>query len=154
MTVSWILKRSVPVRRFELGDLDDVLTIERASFGRDAWSNDLFLEFFRRDPSLFLVACVGKRIVAYSITTAGLRRAELASIAVDPLDRGRGVARALLDFTLGRLRANHVKSWWLMVDVENAAAIRFYERYGFVTTKKVKGYYSARRDAWRMRMSI
>jgi len=154
LTVSCILKRSVLVRRFELGDLDDVLAIERASFGRDAWNKGLFLEFFRRSPSLFLVACVGRRIVAYSITTAGLRRAELASIAVNPRDRGRGAARALLDFSIAKLREWHIQSWWLMVDVENPGAIRFYEKYGFVTMRRVKGYYGARRDGWRMRMGI
>jgi len=72
LTVSCKFKRNVIVRRFELGDLEDVLAIERACFGRDAWSEELFLKFFRRDPGLFLVACIGRRIVAYSITTAGL----------------------------------------------------------------------------------
>jgi len=41
-----------------------------------------------------------------------------------------------------------------MVDVSNTSAIRFYEKYGFVETKRVKKYYSAGRDGWRMRLSL
>ncbi len=154
MTVSCILKSSVRVREFEAGDLEDVLAIELDSFGGEAWDKRLFLEYFRKYPDLFSVARLGRRTVGYSITCAGLRSAELVSIAVLGRDRRQGVAQALLDHTAAELRTGRVKTWWLMVDVANASAIRFYETYGFVQTKRVKRYYSAGRDAWRMRLSL
>ena len=140
------------MRRFESGDLEDILAIERESFGADAWSKTLFAAYLRKYPELFLVARVGRKTVGYSITCAGVRTAELVSIAVERSARGHGVARALLDYSLAELRKDRVKSWWLMVEVDNVAAIRFYERYGFISTKRVKGYYGAGRDAWRMRL--
>jgi [ribosomal protein S18]-alanine N-acetyltransferase len=132
--------------------MEDILAIERDSFGADAWSKSLFAGYFRKHPELFIVARSGRKTVGYSITCAGVRTAELASIAVDPGARGQGVARALLDYSLAELRKARVKSLWLMVEVDNAAAIRFYERYGFLSTKRVKGYYGAGRDAGRMRL--
>jgi [ribosomal protein S18]-alanine N-acetyltransferase len=146
------LQRVIRVRRFESGDLEDILAIERESFGTDAWSKTLFAGYFRKYPELFLVARVGRKTVGYSITCAGVRTAELVSIAVEPSARGHGVARALLDYSLAGLRKDRVKSWWLMVEVDNVAAIKFYERYGFISTKRVKRYYGAGRDAWRMRL--
>jgi [ribosomal protein S18]-alanine N-acetyltransferase len=152
LTVSCILHRVIRVRRFEEGDLQDILAIERDSFGEDAWSKRLLAGYLRKYPELFLVARVGRTTLGYSITCAGVRTAELVSIAVDLKARSQGIARALLNFSLKDLRGRKVKSWWLMVEVNNTAAIRFYEKFGFITTKKVKGYYGAGRDAWRMRL--
>jgi ribosomal-protein-alanine N-acetyltransferase len=154
LTVSCILKPKIQVRQFETSDLENVLAIELDSFGDEAWSKSLFLEYFRKYPDLFFIARLGRRTVGYSITCAGLRSAELLSIAVLPRDRRQGVARILLDHTVAALRAGRVSTWWLMVDVANASAIRFYETYGFIQTKRVKRYYSAGRDAWRMRLSL
>lgn len=142
------------MRRFELADLDEVLAIEQDSFGPDAWDKKLFREYHRIHPDLFLAAKIGRRIAGYIITCAGARSAELASIAVRPRDRRRGVAQAMLHWTLAELRSKGVKTWWLMVEVDNQPAIRFYEQNGFVRTKRVKRYYGAGRDAWRMRRAL
>jgi [ribosomal protein S18]-alanine N-acetyltransferase len=144
----------VRVREFELGDLARILAIEQASFKDDAWDERLFRAYHRKCPDLFLVAAVHRRIAAYSITCVGARTAELASIAVDPCVRRQGVAQALLDYTLDELRSLRIKTWQLMVSVDNRPAIGFYEKYGFLPTKRVKRYYGAGRDAWRMRYPV
>ncbi len=129
-----------------------VLEIEQDSFGADAWDEKLFLSFYRRCPDLFLIAVLRRRVAGYSITCAGRRDAELTSIAVDPRDRRHGAAQALLNHTLAELRTLGIKTWWLMVETENEAALRFYEQFGFVRSKIVKRYYGAGRHAWRMRL--
>ncbi len=139
------------IRKFKIADLDRVLAIEQTSFGDDAWDEKLFRAFYRRCPDLFLIATVGRHTAGYSITCADSRNAELASIAVNPRDRRHGVAETLLNYTLRELRSRGIKTWWLMVEVENEAAIRFYEKYGFKRQKMVKGYYGRARNAWRMR---
>jgi len=128
-----------------------LLEIERASFGKDAWTAELFLEYWRASPQLFLIARQGRRIAGYSITRTTWRGAELESIAVDPPYRGRGVAQALLNATISRLRA---RSIFLMVGTENESALRFYEQFGFTRVRKVKRYYGPGRDAWRMRLKL
>jgi ribosomal-protein-alanine N-acetyltransferase len=144
----------VEIRRFHPRDLDRILEIEQASFGPDAWDRDLFLQYFRRCPDLFLVARRARRIGGYILTCVGSRNTELVSIAVDPVNRLRGLGRAMLDETLAQLRSRRVSAWWLMVATDNEPAIRFYENYGFVRTRQSKGYYGAGRDAWRMRFGV
>jgi len=110
------------------------------------------LAYWRETPELFLVARHGRRLAGYSITRIDWRGAEVDSIAVDPRYRGRGVAKALLDTTLTVLRAKNCGALRLMVSTVNAPAFRFYRQYGFVRTRRVKDYYGAGRDAWRMRL--
>jgi ribosomal-protein-alanine N-acetyltransferase len=148
------LKPLVEVCCFQPRDLDRILEIEQASFGRDAWDRELFLDYFRHWPDLFLVARRSRRIRGYIITCSGPKDAELVSIAVDPRDRQRGIGRAMLDETLDQLRSSRARTWWLMVATVNEAAIHFYESYGFVQTRRSKGYYGAGRDAWRMKFSL
>jgi ribosomal-protein-alanine N-acetyltransferase len=147
---------SITVHPFERRHLTRVVEIERASFGKDAWPAESFVEYWRESPELFLVAQSaarhGPRIAGYSITRTGWRGAELESIAVDPRHRGRGVAQALLNATVDGLRLQGVDTLRLMVGTANAAAFRFYREYGFVRTRLVKSYYGAGRDAWRMRL--
>jgi ribosomal-protein-alanine N-acetyltransferase len=144
----------VHIRPALSGDLDRILEIEQASFGPDAWDRGLFLEYLRRCPDLFLVALRARRIRGYIITCAGSKNAELVSIAVDPRDRQRGLGRAMLDGTLAQLRSRPVSTWWLMVATTNESAMRFYENYGFVRTRRSKRYYGSGRDAWRMKLSL
>jgi [ribosomal protein S18]-alanine N-acetyltransferase len=147
------LASRVEVKRFEPGDLARVLAIEQSSFQEDAWDEKLLLEYHRHCPDLFFIATLGRRPAGYAITCVNWRGAELASIAVDPRDRRRGVAQALLDYTRSHLRAKHIKAWRLMVAVDNEPGIRFYEEYGFKRTRLVKRYYGRGRDGYAMRLA-
>src|SRR5215831_15597320 len=131
------------VRKLRLSDLDRILQIEQASFGKDAYDRNLFAEYFRRCGSLFLVADGrGKRgACGYAITCIRGGRAELVSIAVDPADRGRGAASALLESTLRRLRRRGVRRFHLTVRWTNHPARAFYEKYGFRRRRIVRRYY-------------
>ncbi len=148
------MKSNVEVRPFRLRDLERVLEIEQASFGRDAWERELFLDYSRQCPDLFLVAQCTRRITGYIITCIGSKDAELVSIAVDPLERRQGIARIMAGETRAQLRSRRIKTWWLMVAISNRPATRFYESLGFRRTRLTKGYYGARRDAWRMRCAV
>ena len=138
------------IRRFERRNLKRITEIEQASFGQDAWPAEAFLEYWRESSDLFLIATQGRRIAGYSITQTNWRGAELESIAVDPRYRKSGVAQALLHATIAQLRGRPLR---LMVSTSNTPALRFYHQYGFVRTRRVKSYYGASRDAWRMSLT-
>jgi [ribosomal protein S18]-alanine N-acetyltransferase len=142
---------AVQIRRFARRDLARLVGIERASFGKDAWPPELFLEYWRASPELFFIARHGRKIAGYSITRTDWRGAELESIAVDRPYRGRGVADALLHTTIALL---HARTLRLMVSTENEPALRFYARFGFIRVRKIKRYYGPGRDAWRMRLEL
>lgn len=142
------------VRRFERADLPGILRIERASFGRDAWPREAFLEYASAARDLFLVARVAGKIAGYSIATLTRHGAELESLAVLPRYRRQGVAAALLKVTLRKARRAGARVISLMVRRKNYAAIEFYRSLGFVRVATVANYYGTGRAGWRMRMPI
>jgi [ribosomal protein S18]-alanine N-acetyltransferase len=146
------------IRLVRLCDLARILQIEHASFGKDAYDRNLFAELRHKCGELFLVATRGRKICGYAVACIGGRsasdRAELVSIAVDPKLRGKGIASALMDSMLRRLRRRRVARFHLMVKVTNHAAIRFYKRYGFQKSRIVRRYYEDGADGWRMAKSL
>jgi ribosomal-protein-alanine N-acetyltransferase len=142
------------IRLLRLSDLDRILQIEHASFGKDAYDRNLFADFYHKCGELFLVAVRGRNVCGYMVTCTGGRspsgRAELISVAVDPKHRGKGIASALMDSTLRRLRRRGIERFALTVKVTNRVAIRFYKGYGFNKSRIVRRYYEDGADAFRM----
>ncbi len=135
------MAKPIEIRPCRLRDLDRILEIEQASFGRDAYDRNLFAEFFDKCRKLFLVAERRSRVCGYMITCIRGDRAEVVSIAVEPELRGRGTASELMDSTLRRLRRRKAARLTLMVKVSNAPARSFYMKYGFQKTRLVRQYY-------------
>ena len=133
------------VRPVRQRDLDPILEIEAASFGADAYDRNLFAEYTHTCGGLFLVAELGTKVCAYSITAISPgrigNRAELVSVAVDPAFFGKGAASALMDSTVRRLRRRGVTRLGLMVKVTNHRARHFYEKYGFRKLRRAAHYY-------------
>lgn len=63
----------------------------------------------------------------------------LASIAVDPAARGRGIGSALLDFVEARYRGSH-RHLFLLVSSFNRDARRLYERRGYRQVGEIPDY--------------
>jgi ribosomal-protein-alanine N-acetyltransferase len=135
------MAKPIEIRPGRLRDLDRILEIEHASFGRDAYDRNLFAEFFDKCRKLFLVAERRSKVCGYMITCIRGDRAEVVSIAVGPESRGRGAASALMESTLRRLRRRKAARVVLMVKVSNAPARAFYMKYGFRKTRVVRQYY-------------
>ena len=142
------------IRRFRLSDMDSLLQIEHASFRKDAYDRNLFAEFYQKCGELFLVAEVGGTVGAYMVTCTRSRlgscTAQLVSVAVAPQARRSGVASALMDATLRRLRRLRVRRFTLAVKVTNRKALAFYRKYGFRQLRIIPVYYEDGRDAWLM----
>lgn len=148
------MHKPLSIRRFRASDMDAILKIEHASFHKDAYDRNLFAEFHYKCGDLFLVAEGTRGIGGYMVTCirsrGGSRRAELVSVAVDPKARYQGLASALMDSTLRRLRRRRVTRFSLMVKVTNRAAVAFYRKYRFLQLRIARGYYEDGKDAWLM----
>jgi [ribosomal protein S18]-alanine N-acetyltransferase len=134
------------IRRAVTGDLERIDAIERASFGPEAYDRKLFADYLRKSGELFLVAEPRTRkpraeICGYLLSCLRGPAAELVSVAVAPSARGTGVASALLESILRRLRRRDVPRLHLVVRVNNRAAIALYEKYGFRRLRVVAHYY-------------
>ena len=142
------------VRRPRMADLNRIMEIERASFGDEAYDRNLFAEFLRQCPELFLVAEHGRKVRGYMVTCVRGEQAELVSVAVDPAARGRGAASALMESTLRRLRRRGIERINLVVKATNQRARAFYERYGFEKVRRAPRYYEDGADGWRMAKNL
>lgn len=131
-----------------------ILEIERASFPNEAYTRDMFLELHRECGDLFLIAKRSGRIVGYMVSSVGPRKAEIISIAVDPGYRNTGVGRALILYTIEKLRELGAGRLELTVRTTSAAAIRLYRSLGFSPLKTVTHYYQDGGDGLRMWMPL
>jgi [ribosomal protein S18]-alanine N-acetyltransferase len=140
------------VRRLRVSDLDRIQEIEQASFGKDAYDRNLFAEYLHKCGGLFLGVLAGRRVCGYMITCIHSNRpsAEVISLAVDPKSRGKGAASLLMQSTIGKLCRRGTPRLSLMVKVTNREAFRFYEKWGFKKTRRVKAYYEDGEDGFRM----
>ena len=67
--------------------------------------------------------------------------AEILSLAVAPLARRRGVGAALLGHLIAQRDAQNIGAIWLEVATDNMAAIRLYEKIGFIVSGHRPDYY-------------
>ena len=131
-----------------------ILRIERASFGSEAWPRKYFLELYRDCRAFFVVAKVGGRIAGYAVACMAKRNAEIASLAVHPDYRRRGVADALMRHTLRELGAAGVRRVELMVRTGNTAGAQLYRSLGFRRVRMVRRYYEDGGDGFLMARAI
>lgn len=114
----------------------------------------MFLELYRDCGDLFLVAKRSGRIVGYMVTGIGWRKADIISIAVDPEYRNMGVGRALILYTIKKLRELGAGRLELTVRTTSAAAIRLYRSFGFCPLKTIAHYYQDGGEGLRMWMRL
>ena len=148
------MTRPIRIVPFRLRHLPRILRIERASFGAEAWPRKYFLELYRDCRDLFVVAKVGGRIAGYAVACAEKRNAEIASLAVDPDYRRRGVADALMRHTLRTLASAGVRRVELMVRTGNTAGAQLYRGLGFRRVRMVPRYYEDGGDGFLMVRAI
>ncbi len=147
------LKRAIQIVPFRPPHLDRILQIERASFGADAWPRQSFREYYDDCRELFFVVKFSRRIAGYIIACVDGRDAEIASLAVHPDYRRRGLAAALIRRVLRVLLAAGIRRVELMVRVGNTAGAQLYRSFGFRRVRTVPRYYEDGGDGVLMRLS-
>jgi putative acetyltransferase len=72
--------------------------------------------------------------------------ASLGTLAVDPTLHGQGIALAMVTDAIERLKADGVKRIELIVESDNAPALRFYEKLGFEREGTLRRFYKRASD--------
>ncbi len=109
-------------------DLERVLEIEQACF-EDRWDypqfraalKDIFLVYEEEKIAGFIIACYCQ------LSKKGI----ILRVAVEPSQRGKGYAKALIMETLTKLKNYDVMEVELSVDIVKTGAIKLYEKFGF-----------------------
>ncbi|KPU63775.1 ribosomal protein S18-alanine N-acetyltransferase [Thermococcus argininiproducens] len=143
----------ITIRPATLFDLNEIMRIERQSF-REQYPRGLFLMFLEANRETFLVAEYNGQVIGYVM---GYLKPDMEghimSIAVDPLYRGNGIGRALMEAVIDRLIKRGARYIGLEVRVSNQGAIKLYERLGFKKMKIIRRYYSDGEDAYYMMLT-
>ncbi len=86
-------------------------------------------------------ALTGTRLAGFIMSRQVEDEAEILSVAIASRQRGRGLARRLLDLHLRRLAGLAARTVFLEVDEHNVPALRLYQRAGFREVSRRPNYY-------------
>jgi ribosomal protein S18 acetylase RimI-like enzyme len=117
------------VRRFHDADLSAIKELDRQSFPPDDQYSDELYERFTSDDNHRTFVTISKSggLAGYALLDLSGDPVRLRNLAVHPNHRNAGCGSALLRAIL----LETPRSIDLFVELENAAAIRLYERFGF-----------------------
>lgn len=140
---------------WEEESLRQILEIENSSFNKfDAYSLEDFKRWYGFNPDLCVVAEIEDRIVGCMISRIVEDRLDLASLAIHPTYRRRGIGSALLSYTITHMKKQGINQIELEVRKTNASAIAFWQKLGFVLFGSLPGFYEDGEDALRMRKTV
>jgi [ribosomal protein S18]-alanine N-acetyltransferase len=99
-------------------------------------------------------AMIGRSMAGFILSRFAAGEAEILSVAIAPKQRGRGLARPLLDLNLRRLAGLGARTVFLEVDENNAPARALYRRAGFADVGRRKSYYQSGANALVLRRDL
>jgi [ribosomal protein S18]-alanine N-acetyltransferase len=139
---------NIEIRRLTLADLAAIERIERRSYPTP-WSRSMFAGELAKTSSICLGAFdsdAEEQLVAYLIISRYSDAWHVMNVAVHDDYRGQGVATQLLTRLFELTAGDDRRGYTLEVRVSNTAAIRLYERLGFVARGVRRGYYTDNRE--------
>lgn len=129
----------VPMRWWHI---DEVMPLETALFGAEAWTEAiLWSELARPGTRHFVVACAGGSPVGYAGLSIFDEEAHVQTIGVAVSHQGRGIGDLLLVDLLTAAAQRDVTTVLLEVRADNDVAQRLYARHGFRPIGVRRGYY-------------
>ena len=132
---------SCVIRPMHSDDLDQVAVIEAATFS-EPWSKAGFEGTLASKDSIYAVAEIQGRIVGYCGMLCSFEEANITNVAVDSAWRKEGIAGKMLSWLMEEGKKRGVRAFTLEVRVSNEAAIRLYEKLGFVYEGTRPGFYT------------
>jgi ribosomal-protein-alanine N-acetyltransferase len=134
-----VTEDALHIRRLTFADLPQIIAIERRAFPTP-WSLAMFVLELSKSTGWCLAAERGETLVGYLVCSRYDTVWHIMNVAVDPDQRRRGVATALLEGLIERLNDKRAR-FTLEVRESNVAAIALYERYGFRAAGRRRRYY-------------
>jgi len=122
-----------------------ILTIEKVVNGAP-WSEKSFRNELGHPHGIFLVALLDHRVVGYGGVWLVIDEAHITTVAVSESHRRQGIGRALMFELLRKAKEAGMVCSTLEVRAGNEAAIDLYEKLGYRTTARRKGYYPENKE--------
>jgi [ribosomal protein S18]-alanine N-acetyltransferase len=140
---------TIELRLLGLDDLGEIEVIERSSYPTP-WSRSMFAGELAKPSSICLGAFAADEedgaLVGYLIVSRYVDAWHVMNVAVEPEQRGRGVATMLIERLFELTADDERRGYTLEVRVSNRRAIELYERLGFSARGLRRGYYTDNRE--------
>ncbi len=124
-----------------IDDLDDIITIENASFP-SPWSKRIFEKEIKASNSYKRVVRMSGMVVGYIVTWIIRDEIHILNVAVHPDFRNIGIGEKLIRDCINYSSEENLRYAILEVRISNMAAKRLYEKIGFKGMQLRKKYYS------------
>jgi ribosomal-protein-alanine N-acetyltransferase len=146
----------VNVRGAGVADLAALAALEQAVFAPEAYPAFFFRQALDLWPAHLWLASDDGAIVGYALGARASTPGEgwLLSLAVHPQARGRGVAVELMRALVQSFAEAGLSRVVLTVTPGNVAAVRLYERLGFVVEADEANYFGPGERRWRMARNL
>lgn len=134
------------LRRAEPDDLEQIMLLERATFGSDAWSERAMRSELQSRHTYYLVAIPlddATVIDGYAglLAPRGGSEGDIQTIAVHERARRRGLGRTLMNALTAEARERGAREVFLEVRADNPGAIDLYRSLGFEQLAVRPNYY-------------
>lgn len=133
-------KSEITIRLAESGDFHAVQQLEHLSFDASDRFSDRVIKYHIRKHKLYVLVDDGG-VAAYCVLVFYRKSIRLYSLAVLPKKRRKGYASALIAFVVSMAAEMQKEYVTLEVADNNAGARALYEKYGFIKTRSLPGYY-------------
>jgi ribosomal-protein-alanine N-acetyltransferase len=137
-------------------DLPVFVSLDKELFPYSPWSASQYKEEFSSPTRHFVVALDAEQIiVGYAgVFAPGAVEADILTVGVVPLHRGKGIAKALIALITDWAHAQGSTAMMLEVKTDNLEAIGLYESLGYLKLNVRKDYFGPGLDAQVMRLKL
>ena len=137
-------------------DLPVFVSLDKELFPYSPWSASQYKEEFSSPTRHFVVAIdEAQNIIGYAgVFAPGGAEADILTVGVVPLHRGKGIAKALMALITDWADEQGSTAMMLEVKIDNLEAIGLYKALGYSTLNVRKDYFGAGLDAQVMRLEL
>ena len=128
------------IETMNIAHVAQIAELEKLCFS-DPWSEKSVASELNNPLALWLTAVEGERVTGYIGSQTVMDETDMMNVAVHPDFRRRGIAEALVNELVARLKSRESRSLTLEVRASNLSAITLYEKLGFSQIGRRKNYY-------------
>ena len=129
------------VKLLSESDTADIVKLHQENFS-DGWTESMLLSAWKSGRFMALGAFIKDNLIGVITCSKGLDDADIEGIVSDKNYRGKGVATALIEELIKRLKSANIDKILLEVRETNIPAINLYKKFGFNAISVRKGYYA------------
>lgn len=135
----------IQIRLMTEKDIFQVSEIEKETFSQP-WSLEAFRESLNREDTIYIVACEAETIVGYCGLWNIVNEGDINNVAVAQNHRGQQIGFQMLTKLIELGNAQNIEAYTLEVRKSNEAAIKLYQKIGFVCEGIRKNFYDSPKE--------